>query len=392
MARKKVVVIYQTAGGGHQANALAVEAAIRERHGEEIDVFLLHIAQELQSQRVKALYEAYNLMLKSNPRMVKVGFRLINMLDPEAILLPLLPKVRHNLEACIRREKPDLILSVFSVINHTAINLLKRMGWYGRVPYLIFCTDLSHGFLRQWVDSRATAMIALSKEAADQMIQFGYPAQRIRILNGLPVNPVFTKLQIGRVEARQQLQLMPEHFTILITMGGVAVKNTWRFARDLAASGMAIQIVVVCGRNRLLERRARRIAARSPVPMRIFGFTDQMPLLMEAADVVITKPGPGTIAEAIAKRRPLLVDAIKEPMPQEKGNLDYISHHGIGDAIERRSDLVKLIRRYMEDKPRYDAVVENMGKLGNSQAVYDLADYIVSQIPESANKATLAQA
>ena len=391
MAKKKVMLIYETAGGGHLANARAIQAALAERH-PEIDVFMNHIARESQSQRVKAMYELYNTMLKSDPRMVRIGFNILNYVNPEVVMVPVLRKGITNFEAVIRREKPDLIVSVFSVINQTAIKIVKSLGWKGRVPYLIFCTDLSHGFLKNWVISDADGMIAMSKEAADQMVVFGYPRPRIKVLQGLPVHPDFMRVAPGREAARKALGLLQDRFTVLVTMGGVAGKGALRAARELSGSGLPIQLVVVCGRNRLLERRIRRLSARSSVPMRVYGFTDQMPLVMEAADVVVTKPGPGTIAEAIMKLRPLLLDDTREPMPQEVGNLEYVERHGLGDAYRRGSELTKLVRRYQEDSARYEAVVQNMRKVRNPDAVYDLADYIVTQVPEQAHTAPLALA
>ncbi len=382
------MIVYETAGGGHLANARAIQAALAERH-PEIDVFMMHIAQESRSHRLKALYEVYNTMLKSDPRMVKMGFRVISTFNPEDLVMRILPKARHNLESVIRREKPDLIVSVFSVINQAALNMLRNLGWHGRVPYLIFCTDLSHGFLKNWVRPDAAAMIALSNEAADQMVAFGYQRHKIKVLHGLPVHPDFLRIAPGQDMARKELHL-PDRFTVLVTMGGVAGKGALRAARELANCGLAIQVVVVCGRNRLLERRVKRLAARSTVPMRVYGFTDQMHLLMESADLVVTKPGPGTIAEAVMKQRPLLIDGTREPMPQEVGNLEYVSRHGIGDTYEHPGDLAKLVRRYQEDRARYEATVQNMARIRNPDAVFDLADYIVSKVPEQAHTAPLA--
>ncbi|MBM3266794.1 MAG: hypothetical protein FJZ01_04015 [Candidatus Sericytochromatia bacterium] len=382
------MIVYETAGGGHLANARAIQAALTERH-PELDVFMLHIGHESRSQRLKALYEVYNTMLKGDPRMVKMGFRVISTFNPEEVVMPFLGKARHNLEAVIRREKPDLIVSVFSVINQAALSMLRNLGWQERVPYLIFCTDLSHGFLKNWVRPEAAAMIALSDEAADQMVEFGYQRSKIKVLHGLPVHPDFLRIAPGKDAARRQLYLQ-DRFTALITMGGVAGKGALRAARELANCGLPIQIVVVCGRNRLMERRVKRLAARSAVPLRVYGFTDQMHLLMEAADVVVTKPGPGTIAEAVMKLRPLLVDGTREPMPQEVGNLEYVARHGLGDIYEHPGHLTKLVRRYMDDRARYEAAVKNMAGLRNPDAVFDLAEFIVSKVPEQAHTAPLA--
>ena len=62
--------------------------------------------------------------------------------------------------------------------------------------------------------------------------------------------------------------------------------------------------------------------------MLVLGFVDNMPDLMCASDVIITKAGPGTISEALICGLPMVLNAF---VPcQEEGNIPYVTDHGVG--------------------------------------------------------------
>ncbi len=375
--KKRVLVIYETAGGGHYANAKAIENAMKQRY-PECEVVLMHISRESKSQRVTYLYNSYNDMLKADPRMVRYGYTIMNAVNAEQLVFPLLPKAARNFEEFFQSVNPDIIVSVFGVFNYIALNLMERLSWKGKKPYYIFVTDLTRNFLRGWVHPEADGMITMLEETRQQVIEYGMPAERIKVLNGMPVNPSFMVAAKSREQARRDLGMALDRFTVLITMGGVANKNTIRFSKELAESGLPLQLIVVCGRNAALKRKMDRLAAHSRIPIKVLGFTDQMPTLMDAADLAISKPGPGTIAELAYKEIPMLIDGIFTPMPQEKGNLDFVVDKGIGLIVTRRHGVSELVRDLMDNPQKVEKLRENMRRINNPNAVYDLVDLIVN--------------
>ncbi|MEB3299144.1 MAG: glycosyltransferase [Candidatus Sericytochromatia bacterium] len=381
MARKRVMVLYETAGGGHLANARAIHAAMAERH-PHVDVELVHLADELGSQRIRAVFSSYNALLKSDPRLVKVGFKFINRLDLEPLVYRVFTKARRNLQESIRRHRPDLIVSVFGVGNTATPMALEHVGWRHRVPFLVFCTDMTTDFLRGWVSDEADGMVALTPDAAGQLVAYGYPADRILTLPGLPVHPAFIHQEGDQQSSRQEFGLDPDKFTVLVTMGGVAVRNAWRVSRVLAATELPIQVIVACGRNGMLERKVRRLAERAGPSFKVMGHTDRMASLMRASDLIVAKPGPGTIAEAIQMARPLLIDASREAMPQEKGNLEYLIARGLCEPILEMDALPKMIRRHIEDPDLHAKAVDRLVQARRPEAILQLVDWIVSRIPE----------
>lgn len=374
--KKRVLIIYETAGGGHYANAKALEKAIQLRYPECV-VDLMHVSKVSSSKRVTHLYNSYNEMLKADPRMVRYGFRIMNSFNAEQVLSPLIPKAFDNFKSYFKEKQPDVVVSVFSVFNYLAFELMKKLGWTGSIPFVIFVTDLTRNFLKSWVHPEADLMIAMLDETKEQLIDYGMPAERIKVLHGMPVNPTFMEGTRTKEAARRELGMAVDRFTILITMGGVANKNTIRFSKELAQSGLPVQLIVVCGRNASLKRQMDRVAAQARIPIKVLGFTDQMPTLMDATDLAVAKPGPGTIAELAYKQIPMLIDAIFTPMPQEQGNLDFVVEKGLGKAVTNARGVVELVQELMENPVEYRRMVEAMATIRNPNAVYEVVEMIM---------------
>ena len=120
------------------------------------------------------------------------------------------------------------------------------------------------------------------------------------------------------------LGLDPRRFTLLAMVGAEgsprALGNIARILRlDLDA-----QVVVICGRNADLRRRLEDLPRH--MPMRALGFVEDVADLMRAADLLLTKAGGLTLAEAFCCRVPVVVHDV---LPgQEAGNLAYALQHG----------------------------------------------------------------
>ena len=85
----KILILYANTGGGHLSAAKALQAAIELRHPGQYQVDIVNIALVSGSQRVQMLYESYNLMLKADPRFAKHGMRLLNSINVEKMIIPL---------------------------------------------------------------------------------------------------------------------------------------------------------------------------------------------------------------------------------------------------------------------------------------------------------------
>ncbi|MGB5047591.1 MAG: glycosyltransferase, partial [Caldilineaceae bacterium] len=146
-------------------------------------------------------------------------------------------------------------------------------------------------------------------------------------------------------------------------------------AARLAADGREAQLVVVCGRNESLRRELAAVAW--PLPVRVEGFVRNMPEWMAASDCVVTKAGPGTIAEALISGLPILLTGF---IPgQEEGNVPFVVDNGVGAYSEKPEEIARLLSRWFGPERAH---LEEMGhkarSMGRPQATFEIVDEIVA--------------
>src|SRR5262249_48752829 len=129
------------------------------------------------------------------------------------------------------------------------------------------------------------------------------------------------------------------------------------------------QLVVVCGRNEKLRRRLYELEALTP--MLILGFVDYMPELMRVCDLVVTKAGPGAIAEALATGLPLVITGF---LPgQESPNVDFVAESAVGGFTRREEDLKEEVRVLAEGGPTWREMARRAEELAHPYASADIA-------------------
>src|SRR5260370_2699470 len=102
----------------------------------------------------------------------------------------------------------------------------------------------------------------------------------------------------------------------------------------ISQARLPVQLLIITGRNKRLYVHLQRTRSHLRVPAKVYGFVQNMPELMHAADVIITKAGPGTICEALACNLPIILSG--DGPGQEDGNVDFVVTNGVG-VIARNS-------------------------------------------------------
>jgi processive 1,2-diacylglycerol beta-glucosyltransferase len=158
-----------------------------------------------------------------------------------------------------------------------------------------------------------------------------------------PVRTAFADVP-SRAEAREALQLPAQEPCVLLMAGGWGLGPLAEAARALAGAG--VHTLAVAGRNPRAEAQLRAVAATDP-RVHPFGYTDRVPELMSAADVVVTTSG-DTCAEArVVGRRLVLLDVVAG---HGRENLQHeLELGGAVVASTRPSLLTRVVRRELAD-------------------------------------------
>jgi UDP-N-acetylglucosamine:LPS N-acetylglucosamine transferase len=124
-----------------------------------------------------------------------------------------------------------------------------------------------------------------------------------------------------------------------------------------------------------LVQRLQAIAAEQP-RLHAFGFSDRVADLMAASDVLVTKPGPGSVAEALHQRIPVVTIANSWTVPQERFNARYLAEKGLGFVERRWRDLPERVHRLAGDPLERRAIMERQAALPENRAVFETLDLL----------------
>lgn len=211
----------------------------------------------------------------------------------------------------------------------------------------IVVTDFD--FHAMWLSRAFHRYFVAIDETKAYMQMLGMPTDRITV-SGIPIDPVFGK-PVDRMKECALLGLDPTKPILLLSAGALGVSPTDFILEQLLLLSHRAQILVVCGRDEELRRRVdQRVRNQHNHAIRVFGYTDEMHLLMKMADLYIGKPGGLTTAEAIASGLPMCVF---NPIPgQEERNCDHLLEEGIAVKCNDLITLPFKISKLLDDPPR----------------------------------------
>ena len=288
--------------------------------------------------------------------------------------------VRRVIAETVARDDPDLILSVHPLLNHVSHRAIARSG--RRRPLMIVITDLVR-FHRGWADPRADLVVVPTELARQACLRWGVPASALRLL-GLPVDRRFRPPAPGEQAAlRRRFRLAEDRMTILVSGGGEGSGNLLRSVRALAWTDHPWQLIVVCGRNEKLRRRLSRVHLGTPT--QVLGFVDNMPDLMRASDLVVSKAGPGAIAEALTTGLPMIHTGY---LPgQETENVTFVEMTGVGLYAPKPDQLLESVELMTADGGRiWREMSERAAEVARPYASLDIAREALQLAAEAASQ------
>jgi processive 1,2-diacylglycerol beta-glucosyltransferase len=373
----RIAILHATAGSGHKRAAQALAAALTELQPgatvREVDTLIY------ASRFYRSTYAAsYNTMASRAPALWGALYHSWENAPVNRGTAPMrLALDRLNLRRLTRvleRESPDAVVCT----HFLPVEALSPSRGHGRLRVPLYCVITDFTAHPIWAFPHVDRYFVASQTVAEELAARGVQESRIEV-TGIPVDPVFSR-HVGRDESRARLGLDARGPVVLVMGGGSGVGPLSELADRLAALALAPQVVVVCGTN---ERRLREIAARPAartgriVPM---GFTNDVNLLLEASDVIVTKAGGRTCSEALIKRTPLV---IFRPTPgQEVRNAQFLETGGAALHAETVSEVEATVGRWLADAGERERVREAEGRLARPNAASDIARRVLQGIPK----------
>ncbi len=375
----KLLILMSDTGGGHRRAAEAIAEAVAHLYGDAIRTEIIDALAHHTPYPWNRIGHLYAPVVNRFPWLWQWLWRLTDSpRRTQRLFATLRPWLVPTLRQLFQAIQPHVIVSVHPVFNHLGVWTLRHMGW--QVPFVTVVTDLvrAHPF---WLWPQVDLCLTATEEARRDALHAGVPPAKALAV-GLPVSLKFCRLpEIGPVRA--QLGLRPDRPVLLLMGGGDGVGRMYDIATAIVRARLPAQIVVITGRNEKLRRRLE--AAPWETPTRVVGFVHNVVQWMVAADVLITKAGPGVLSEAFIAGLPLVLSGA---IPgQEVPNVGYVVAQGAGIA---EADPVRIAAWLAQRLQPGDDTLARMAvaarRLARPEAALQVAQQVAHLIPTTGDR------
>lgn len=351
--RTSVLFLAPATGGGHLAAATAVAEALERRYPGEYKV----VTRDPLSRLVT---RGYGPLIRYAPWLWGLLYRAGDSRRAAGLVHRAVTRVSGRaLVRTVAAVRPALIVSFHPLTGQLAIRARDAVGL--AAPVVTVITDLGppHAV---WTWPKADRIVSASAV-------------------GVPVSSRFPAAAPGAAEraARRRLLGHPDARFLVVLVGGAegAGKLAYR-AAAIVDRLPDVDVAVICGRNRLVLRRLSRLSARYGGRLSAHGFVTDLDGWLRAADVVATKAGPATIAEAACCGTAMVLTC---HLPgQERNNVGFVTEAGAGAYLPRTSQLVAGIGLLRRDA----TALASMRAAAARIARPDAADSIAAQLVRTA--------
>jgi 1,2-diacylglycerol 3-beta-galactosyltransferase len=374
-ARPEVLVFVIDAGGGHRAAANALVAAAQAERRFRLHVASLQEVLEpldvLKRTTGLSIEGAYNALLRG--RRTRHLVALLRVLQA-AIRLRRRALV-DRVAAYLSARRPDVVVSVIPNFNGVIRDAVAAS--LPGVPFVVLLTDFADFPPRFWIEPGVDRLIVGSDQAADQAV----PRDRVSRVSGMVLHPRFYPRAgtASREGVRHELQVPDDAFTILVLFGGKGSAEMLPLSGALLREDPGWRVIAVCGENTTLYDSFAGLEAGVDGRLRRLGFTNRVADLMAASDVLVTKPGPGTLAEAFHQQIPAIVTRDVRTIPQERFNARFLEQRGLGLLVSHWSRIPAAVGRMARDADLFERTHANLAALPPNRAVYEAIEVIAAE-------------
>lgn len=350
----KALFLSVTAGQGHHQAGKAMMGALTKAgwQCEMIDTY------EFISPVIKeSISRGYLISTKYSPTLYGKVYRMAEKIDKNELTAHvtrfsnqiLTKKLIQHIDAF----DPDVIICTH-VFSAQVVSDAKRKGHLQNIKTIAIVTDFTvHPF---WEYTDIDYYITPHELLNIQMEKKGLPISKV-VPIGIPIAEKF-KNSLPQQEARKILKIEDKP-TLFIISGSMGYGNMFKLIEKIDLLKTDFQILCVCGNNKRLYKTINETISQKKIYN--YAFVDNVNIMMDASDCVITKPGGLTTSEALAKRLPLI---LTKPIPgQEDRNTEFLVNNGVA---------VKASKTFPID----EAIFEIMNSAKKRELMKNAAEYI----------------
>lgn len=366
----KVLILSISTGQGHHATGQALESAF-EQNGIECEIL-----------------DAYEYIEPILSYLVSKGYLLSATYAK---------KISSKLyDIAVKKTKPSKKYSVQRITNTIWASDLRKYIKETN-PEVIICTHVLSSILvsimkeKQWTEAISVGIVTdftvhpLWEEASflDYFVTphelLGFQMQRKGLDNtkmlpiGIPIKEKFYK-RTDQISARTQLGLDPNKNTILLMSGSMGYGKIDESIKRLERLDLDFQVIAVCGNNKKMYEKVKSLTTKKRFD--IYGYVDNVDVMMDAADCIITKPGGITTSEAISKGLPMIM---VNPIPgHEMRNVEFMLNNGLAIYATKSFPLDEAVFTLFNNPKRINILRSSIDLYKKQHSSKKLYDFLIN--------------
>lgn len=366
----KVLFLSVPTGGGHHQAAKAMKNYFADRR--DVECRVLDVAENVNTALAEAVSKGYILTTKVAPRLYGSLYDLLDTRDNSQSEVSRATRVlstafRKNLYDYIKSFKPDIIVSTHLFATITINRIAKHHAM--RAKLISIVTDFT--IHPMWEQARSDYFITASELLSFKALKKWGTTENVLPL-GIPIGPKFAE-KMPAEKARELLGI-ENKFTVLVMMGSMGYgTSTIDMLKKLDNLDEDFQLLVVCGSNEKLKKKIDKMKLKKKLVC--YGFVDNVDVLMDACNCIITKPGGLSTSEALAKHLPILM---LDPIPgQEDRNKEFMLNNGIAMYISETFSADEAVFQLINYPFKSETLCKNAERFARPHAARDLGEFMI---------------
>lgn len=370
----RILILTNKVGGGHNSTANALKKEFEKY--DNVDCRIVDSFEYISPLLQKGVSNSYLVSTTVFPALYAGGYRYQEIMDEKETKDAGANIVNYFLTQKLltyfeEEFYPDVVISTH-IFSAQFINLMieKNLIHVISVGIITDFTIHPHWCRLSNMDYFVTASELLTYQA----IKKGIRKEQI-LPFGIPISEKFN-IQIDKNTAKQTLGLDMDKKTILFMSGSMGYGNIEKVVKKIDHIEDDFQLLVVCGNNKRNKKVLEKGIYKFHHKIHIFGFVDNIDIMMSACDLIITKPGGLTTCEVLAKNLPMIMI---NPIPgQEERNVEFLTNNGCAVFATKTFPIDEAFYQLYCIDEKYENMKHNISLIRKPNATIDVCKFLIN--------------
>lgn len=382
LKNKRILILTSSTGGGHDSRAKTFRKWFEELYPNELNIKIENIIEN-SSLLGQIGVLLYNTIQKNFPFLHKIFWWIVELygyLESKFLI-----KYNRYYYSMIKKFKPNLILSVHDCTNRGYFQIAKKILGITNVICGTYCGEFSggYGFSHMWVEPSSDFYYCRTIDSLKFSRKIGLPDNKGNVcFNIFP--PSYFKKKLTLLKKRNFLikeGLNPNKFTIYLASGMVGSNQHLLLLNKLLLLKDKIQVIAVCGLNKNATLALKKWKLNHPdFSILIEGYSRRIASILQVSNLLITRGGSNSNAEALYWGCPPLFYNFKGIMPQEELTVKYFINNKCGIEANSINLIYKLIQKYVLDFNAYESLIRNCFNNKPTDSIKDIIHELIYYI------------